>query len=79
MLEISKMNLRTKKMFSWELISFFATTTVAYVFIGKWIHPILIVAISVLPEIFDFAFLEKTEIIQISRTYGLTSEEIIRK
>lgn len=71
------MNLRTKKMFSWELISFFTTTAITCFY---WrIQTILIATISVLPEIFDFAFLEKKEIIQISRTYGLTSEEIVRK
>jgi hypothetical protein len=73
------MDLRTKKTFSWGLISFFTTTAIVYVFVGNWVQTIIIATVSVLPEIFDFAFLENKEIIQISRTYGLTSEEMIRK
>ena len=73
------MNLRTKKMFSWGLISFFTTTAITYVFIGNFVQTTIIATISVLPEIFDFAFLEKTENIQIPRNYELTSEEMIRK
>jgi hypothetical protein len=73
------MSLRTKKILSWGLISFFTTTTITYFFVGNWIHTIIIAAISVLPEIFDFAILEKKEIIQISSTYGLTSEKMNSK
>lgn len=63
------MNLRTKKMLSWGLISFFTTTTIAYVFVGNWIQTTIIATISVLPEIFDFAFLEKNK---ISKSHALT-------
>ena len=73
------MNLRTKKMFSWGLISFFTTTAITYVFIGNCVQTTIISTISVFPEIFDFAFLEKTENVQIPRNYELTSEEMIHK
>ena len=79
MFEVQKMNLRTKKLFSWGLISFLTTTAITYVFVGNWFQTIFIATILVLLEIFELAFLERKQIVKISCTSRVILEEMVRK
>ncbi len=64
------------KLFAWSVVSFFITTSITYVFVRNWFQTMFIAAISVLLEIFNLAFVEKREIIQISRA-STNSEEML--